>query len=247
MSTFAELFSDFQDQAKEYAEKLDVTELSFMRMLTRGMQRFQRETELLYGARVLITKQATGPPWFILPNDIFRPIAVYDSDDRELLLNTYVQYDRNINKYQANWGGYRETPNDYDIRIYPDKESTPTRLCTTYNNELLFYPDNDDQEFKLYYVPDVQAISSVSAQWAAWFPIDTNFIAQFIATGPHFLLAPYEDAFVKYALAEFIKGKRNPNYKVYMDDFKNEVLRAKEEKPYIGKEALTSYFLAPWS
>ena len=44
-STFLELYSDFQDEVKLYTEKLDVTELSFMRRFTKGIQAFQQETE----------------------------------------------------------------------------------------------------------------------------------------------------------------------------------------------------------
>ena len=46
-STFLELYSDFQDEVKLYTEKLDVTELSFMRRFTKGIQAFQQETFLL--------------------------------------------------------------------------------------------------------------------------------------------------------------------------------------------------------
>ena len=108
-STFAELYSDFQDRVKAYVEKLDITEYSFMRMLTQGIQKFQRETE--YAEKVVkIQKEVNGNrEVFIVPNDMIRPIDVramhetpYGVEEEIFLLQSYEQFIRN--KDSGRWG-----------------------------------------------------------------------------------------------------------------------------------------------
>ena len=65
MSTFRELYSDFQDTAKLYTEKMDNTEVTFMRLITRAAQEFQLETELGFNPKIVIVPKSMGF-WFYI-------------------------------------------------------------------------------------------------------------------------------------------------------------------------------------
>ena len=255
-STFAELFSDFQDQAKVYTEKFDLTELSFMRLLTRGMQEFQRETHYVEKTVQINRGVAPNAPIFIVPDDMLVAIDVRALRDtpcgieEELFLNqSYTQLIRNKDKWA---GGYLETPTDYAMRMPYKRTVTSgkgpqTRMYSIWQRELITYPEYEGDTLVMWYIPDVHAISAGSTQWAPWFPIDTNFFPNFISRQVTDPLAPFEDTFVNYALSKFVMSQGSANYKVYEQAYKAAVARAIETKPTYYREGVGSYMFAPWS
>lgn len=256
-STFAELYSDFLDQAKVYTEKLDVTELSFMRMFTRGMQIFQRESLYVERTVVLNRQNVNGQNVFIVPQDMLLIKDVRNLIDdgngrfteEIFLLQEFGQFNRNKDKWER---GYLETPTDYGMRI-PHKRSvsdgrgSQVRMCTIWQRELITYPEFEGDRLWLWYYPDIHAISQNSPQWTAWFPYDPNFMNMFRTSSVTDVLKPFERAFLEYALSDFIRSKGSANYAVYQKNFESEIQRAIETKPTYYREGVASYMFAPYS
>ena len=265
-STFAELYSDFKDSVKIYTEKMDVTELEFMRFLTRGMQVFQRDTEYIE-AYAEITKGTDG---FFIPDDMIRPVVLKDINGYTLLQQNFKQYTRNLEKWTD---GYLETPTDYSMRMQSylaeqanlratndGMDYSTSRLYSIYNREIFMYPDYSDVTIYMWYIPDVHAISINSSQWSTWdsttktfatpylwYPIDTQFTDMFTTRGINVLLAPFEEAFLDYAIAKFLKSQGSANYKVFEQSFKETEQWAKENKPQKFHEGVGEYMFAPYS
>lgn len=266
-STFAELYSDFRDSVKLYTEKLDVTELEFMRFISRAMQLFQRETEYIE-TYAEITKGTDG---FYIPEDMIRPVVLKDVNGYTLLQQSYPQYARNLELWHD---GFLETPIDYSMRMqsylseqedkYPSRtdgmDFSTSRIYTIFNRKIMMYPDYDDTKIYLWYIPDVHAISINSSQWSTydmntgifsqpylWYPIDTQFSTMFATTGINVLLAPFEEAFLDYAISKFLKSQGSANYKVFEMGFKEAVQWAIENKPQKFHEGVGEYMFAPFS
>lgn len=264
-STFAELYSDYRNTIKTYTEELDVTPMQFMRDYTRGMQKFQRETE--YVNIWILQPRDPVSNRFLLPVDCLRIIEIRDQDGEKILSQDYLQFMRNVDKWDL---GYLETPTDYILRtkrvipptqtdnrnlfnqgwgnVVPSPVSdTPLqRLWAVYNNTIFIFPDYSGNNIRIFYVPDIHAFSSASQQWNQWFQAN-NFDNFFQTAQVNPLLAPYEDAFNKYAISEYIRSKGSANYKPYLQEFWEEVERAKINKPSYFTEGVADYFFAPYS
>jgi hypothetical protein len=251
-SSFSELYSDFLDQIKVYTQQLDVTPVQFMRYLTRGMQKFQRETE--YIERLVTIPIDAVDNVFYIPNDFLHVLALKDCNGYLLLQGDIKQYDRNVELWD---GGYLETPTDYAIRIVRDttdlsdigrsSSQQKTRLYSIYRRVIEIHPDEGDTELYMRYIPDIHAFSQNSTQWSSWFPINDNFNTLFNASAVSASFAPYEDAFISYAISQFLKSKGSVNYRIFEKDFLDEIERAKINKPTQTHEAVRDYFMAPYS
>ncbi len=249
-STFAELYSDFLDSVKIYTEKLDETELMFMRRFTRGMQIFQRETEYI-DMQATVLRQ-TVAPFFTMPFTALRIIEIRDASGRVMLLNETVQYGRNLDA-----GYYSRTPHTFDLMQKP--YSTPTRLVTNIGRELILQNDDPatDTQISVYFIPDLPAFTQPDQPvptparpweiWTAWYPIDTNFFTMFTTRRLVPQLRPYENAFTDYAIASYLKSVGSVNYRVYEESFYREIERSKMNKPLNAKEQGRDYTLALWS
>ena len=264
-STFSDLYSDYVDEIKRYTEKLDVTERQFMRNLTKGMQQFQRETELME-RYVEITPDTDS--LFYLPNDCLRVAELRSPDEYKFVQQDYMQYARNVEKWPS---GFLETPYDYaigtNLRVENDEvfdflrncsctETTgEVRLFTIWGRRIYVYPYKDFATLKLRYIPDIEAFSRNSAQWnttdalgvpTGWFP-DDRFDGMFRTTGIAPSLAPYDDAFLAYAIMRYIRKLASPNFSVYQNDYRQEIERARRNKPLYWSEGVSDYKMAPWS
>lgn len=254
MSTFVEMFSDFQDTIKIYTEDLVVTELSFMRALTRGIQEFQRETELVEKT-VDITRQAPPLPPFMCPNDMLRPLDIRGVDPvtndlkQIFIFQSLNQFKRNKDKIAD---GFLETPTDYEMRI-PSAPGTRTinndnvALLTIHGREIITEPLYTDTTLRMWYIPDLRAISRAHPEWAAWFTSEQAFMPMFTTQVLNPTLAPFEQAFIDYAVAQFIKAKGSKNYQVFEQNFRTAIGRAIETKPCYFTQGAADYMFAPWS
>lgn len=237
-STFSELFSDYQDALKQYTEKLDVTPLSFMRNYTKAMQVFQRETEYLEAWATVPVTATSGN--FDVPNDMQRLAEVMDSDANTILMLSYEEWRRALELDET---GFRELPVDYSMRLAEE-----ARIACIWNRVLMLYPDNGDLTVTMHYIPDLHPISQNSIQWATWYPIDTNFDTQFRQAAVTPTLAPYEDAFLQYAIALFLKSQGVAEQAArYEGEFKSEIERGKLNKPLYYHEGTRPYMMAPYS
>jgi len=187
---------------------------------------------------------------------------VKDTCENTLIAQKYQQFSRNVERYPR---GYLETPTDYSLRLERSTEeysrgdccistSGNARMWSLYNRVFNLYPETEDDNFIiLRYIPDIHAISSKSAQWntgdptTTWYPTNQYFDTMFRNAGVAASLHPYEQAFMDYAVALFIKSQGSRNYKIFEDSFWTEVERAKVNKPDYFTEGVGDYFMAPWS
>lgn len=263
-SKFNELYSDYQDSIKLYTEKLDFTERMFMRQISKGMQKFQRETHLIETMKIL-DRGTDGN--FYLPGDVLLVTDIADDDGNRLLQQSHEQYLRNQDKWPT---GKLETPTDYILRtnykMNTDigKPRMPAgccddggtiRLVSIWSRRIYIYPEYTGDQLFMKYIPDIHAFSENSDQWntqdaggtpTGWFP-DSRFDTMFRTTSITPTLAPYEDEFVSFAISRFIMGKGSANYKVYENKFMDAIAMARIAKPIYFAEGTTDYFMAPWS
>lgn len=271
-STFKELYDDFTDTVKIYTERMDVTPVSFMRMLTRGIQIFQRETHYIEA----YTDIAISNGIFQIPFDFMMAIEMKDANNYTLLEQEYTQLNRTAEKWQD---GYLEVPTDYSMRMpeylsgsNPDGlfagangervDESVHRMYAIYNQSIVVFPNHNDTALKLWYVPDIQAFSINSPQWSTydvttgtyaagislrWFPLDTQFLTMFTQSSINMVIAMYEDAFVDYAISRYLRSQSNPNYKEFLVSFWEDINRAKESKPVRNKEMVSEYMFAPYA
>jgi drug/metabolite transporter (DMT)-like permease len=61
------------------------------------------------------------------------------------------------------------------------------------------------------------------------------------------VLAPFEQAFSEYALAQFIRSKGSQNYVVFERTYDKAVQEAIANKPLYWKSGFRDYYMAPWS
>jgi len=261
MSVFRELFDDFTAEARLYVERLDVTEYVFMRYLTRGMQIFQRRTSYLETSAKLnrVPPEEVEEPrsWgtgsmFYIPEDMLYPISVFWKDVNGAMIRCVPQessqFAVNLERAQGT-PSHLETPVDYSAYNTAGRVSWAggRRMAPVYTiigRIIYIYPPPD--EAIIDYVPDIHAISAYSPQWAAWFPLETNFLPMFNTAKVHPVLAPYERAFVAYALATFVRSNGNANYLVFEREFEKEVADAIQNKPTYFREGVRDYGFAPW-
>lgn len=248
-SYFSELYSDFQDRVKEYKEKLDITELSFMRMLTKGVQKFQQKVKLVE-RNVLVPRNVLTDA-FPLPNDFLQLIEAKDEEGYTLVSMSWTQFTRNVEK-RSDANEYVETTHDYMMRLREyysrnAKSNYPRHITIFARNFAVFPNPSLDDNISFRYYPDMPAISRNSADWTAWFVGGVFDNSVFVSAQLHRSLAPYEDAFVDYAIAEYLMSIGSINYKVYEQRFQEEVQRAIAEKPTLVKEMVRDYMFAPYS
>lgn len=238
-STFRELYDEFTDSVKVYTEKLDVTERLFMRFYTRGMQKFQRETNYME-SWLEVTKDSQDR--FLAPNDMLSCVDVKDEDGRQMLVVDYEQYVRILQLADAD-GEYLETPTDFDMRL--DSDSHVTAI---WNRVFVFYPAYTGDSITVHYIPDMDAFSENSSQWAAWYATPADFETYFNSSGVTPSLAPYEDAFLDFAIYRYLRTQGQAEHAgMYLKLYNEQVGKAKIEKPVYYKEIRRPYQMAPYS
>lgn len=278
-STYAELYSDFQDTVKLYVEKLDATEVLFMRLLTRGVQIFQRETEYIE-KNLRISQDANGD--YNVPADMMRyielrliPKATTNADLKTVLNNntsTLVQLFSPTQFFEIRNGkvdGWRKVHYQHMVHRDPDKAVI---LGTIFDNKFLLYPESTTDDLFIRYIPDIPSFSR-SGDWMladdltaappvynSWFPFDdqlpnvgpggrtlTRFSYQFTTKTLHPSIVAYEQTFVEFALAQFIRSKGNANFRTFLDNFNLDIEKAKINKPTLFQEGDPYYMFAPFS
>lgn len=250
MSTFKELYDDFLDIAKLYTEKLDVTEVSFMRMYTKGVQDFQKKVGLI-AIVADVSKNNDGD--FPEPSDILHLLGIRDEDGKPIEHRDMEQLYRNVDNREA---GYYNDPMSYDRNLIDGGFiADHVTMASIRNRVFIFYPEYTGTVIKVHYIPDMQPFSQVSRLWypsafgdgtaGDWFPINTNFESKFTTWSVHPYLAPYEQAFLDYALAKWIGGQGNPAYSIFQQQYEREVAYAVQNKRLMFRGAMPSYAIGP--
>lgn len=267
--TWKELHDDFLQEILLYTEQVTLTPPQIMRYLTKGMSEFQRRTAIAEDVKTLTMNGADTvtdiDARFPVGTDILEIIEVRDTNEKQMLIVGYQQF-RDI-KQRADSGerGYHETPAHFsrirerdsaDVNdvIWENTYSRGmTRICTVYATDLLRYPPlAADTSFEMRYRPDYPQFSSFETYWAAWFPLDTAFDAQFVATGPPDQIRKWSSSFVAYGVAQFLRSQNvlsgeQPLWLQYMEEFNNIVNSAIESKQHLQHELVAPYNLSPYS
>jgi hypothetical protein len=245
MSTWAELGDDFRQTVLLYTEKLPITEPQIMRWLSRGQSDFQRKTRYVEGTKNLVTADS-----YDLGDDILEIRAVIDSDGTELLLLGYDQYKEAIDRAGGGTYGYHETPQHWSWRKNLSTLSdwgNLGRICTVWENKLLRYPTNTDATIEVRYIKNVHPFSSASTQWSAWYPLDTDFPTKFKEEQPLVELREWEDAFVAYAVGQYLESISNGNAPLFTGRYEQMVAEAIRLKPVLYQESVAPYNISPFS
>lgn len=259
-STYQELYSDFLEQLALYTEKANVTDKQFMRYITIAAQEFQRLTKVVNSEKQLFRDNN-----FDLGDDILEIIELQDETGNKLLSMEYAQFrnewERTGNPNSTpptsiydyyNSINRAETVFRYDIGRNPpdpgdDQYGIHTRIWTVLNNNVLLYPDQQDEILELHYHPDIHPFSRTSPQWSDWFPYDTNFATLFETRtlGPE--LAKWEQALVQRAIARytFILVDKDKSYQM-RKDFDYMVQQA-NDKQILYKTGSSPYHISPFS
>jgi len=247
-SSFRELYDDFLDQTVIYTAELPVTEPRFMRLLTRGVQIFQRET-MYVDQTATLTKSddGNGNITFRTPIDFWQPIELQDVNGKTLIKMEHTQQRRNIEYDET---GKLETPVDYSLRL-GDRSAwgyggNHARTYSIFERQIVLYPDDGDTTLYLFYVPDLHSFSVNSPMWAGWTP-DTNFQIMFNTRGIDHQIAMYEASFLDYAIAEFLKSRGQANFIVYENRWQQFMKTAKENRPVFYSNGQRDYHFAPYS
>lgn len=232
-STFRELYSDFQNAVKNYTEQMTITEPQFMRDITKGLQDFQNKTRIFWSVATLdIGTDVNFPEEFIMPPDCIEILEFRDINDLPIHQAGYTQH-RKIIDQQRNNGKYLETPVDTQYRLrnlYTD--GGIMRTCTVINRRIILQPIDPtvDLQMTVVYVPDMSAYSEFSPQWALWNVSPSEFMRLFNTSGFALEVQQYENAFLNYAIASYIKAAVSRNYQIYEQNYLNEVEHAKLNK-----------------
>ena len=245
-STFQEMYSDYIDQIKTYTQKLDVTEISFMRNFTRGIQQFQRKTD--YIQKRLTVQPEVDRDVFVMPDDFRYAIEIKDVNSYTLIAQDFEQFSRteeiSVNGYNDTQMLFSErltegTSQDRFLGVNSGRE-TNARMYTMFNGirsqemALERFNRDLDTEITIYYLPDIATFSYQAPEWAVW-QGDTNFNTQFntgtVGSNIHNLLAPFEDLFLTYAVMSYLKSRGHVNYKVFEQEFNAGVREAIINRP----------------
>jgi hypothetical protein len=248
-STFRELYDDFKEQVVVYTAALPITENQFMRSYTRAIQIFQREAMYIdAGATLTKIDDGTGTFEFFTPDDFWQPIELKDASGYTIFPQEYTQQNRAI---ESDIGtGKIETAVDYSRRLgyrtdYA-KAGNLARSYTVYARRIWLYPDLSDVTLHLKYVPDFHAFSVNSALWAAW-QGEINFSAMFNGTGLNPQISMYENTFLDYVIAQFLKRQGSSNYIVYEQSWQQFLKTSKELRPSFYSNGQRDYNFAPYS
>ena len=259
-SSYMELYSDFRDDIKAYVQELDVTELSFMRRLTKGMQQFQQETEYV---KLIEEVVANEHGHFYLPYDIKRIIKIiWDGhEDVQFVPNGFTQLAENI----ARGDRKEEIRSNYLIN---KPYNTQVVLFSDYNGFLVFDTKIPaDATLRVFCVPDISPISDSGWLWnipddttvtptiyKSWYPLNeiitvngkqTSRFSYMMETNqmPR-SMSLYESNILDYAISGYIKSKGSVNYKVYEEKFYTGISRAKAHEVSYFSNGVADYNFA---
>jgi hypothetical protein len=269
MSTFIELYSDFQEEVKLYHPDATVSDRMFMRYLTRAARNFQRMTKVVENKKTIYADNE-----FFLGNDILQIIEITDEDNNPLMPMEYKQARHEVQlsgqavqgvneTYAANVSlmHWRRRHNRAENVAQNDLGKVPpptgdeswgqhTRVFTVAANRVVVYPDTlngvADELLQVYYYEDVLPYSSQEEVWKQWFLGDEEFALLFQNTGFNAPLSQYEDTILKGSTIAFLAARLDNDRLSHLQrEYKEEVQYIIENKPTLFRGGVAMYNLTP--
>lgn len=241
MSTWKEYFDDFAQDILLYREKLVITEPQYMRWVAHCLRTTQRKVEVSTSTKVIAPVNGQYP----LGDDVLTILVVQDADGFELF-STGIAQDKRLKEEVPI--GFNEAPMRFSLRRDVPRigdYGRENRWYTRHNNALTAYPEYTGNLTVLYTV-DYHDFSSSSTQWAAWYPLDTAFGAQFDTAVPDVQQLKFSDCWRAYVTMKYFMINNNQNwlaYKTMLDDATRTLLLLKQQH---YKEMTTPYNAAPF-
>jgi len=246
MTSWNEYYDDFLDNISLYREKLPMTERRYMRWAAEGLADAQRRAQVITDVKKLTTQDGTNFP---LGNDVLRIIKVVDSTGTELLSQSIGQkqmvVEQSLTGYNENphWFGLYKpgttigTFGGYEPRIY-DRNGTVDTIRV--------YPPTDvNEQLTMDYVVEIHRFTSGSPQWAAWFPSEAAFQAQFQQAPPQ-QWRQLDMAWQMYCVMQYLLVTRNPDYQVYADRYQSAVQQAMLNQQQHFDSGASAYSMTPF-
>lgn len=269
MSTFIELYSDFQEEVKLYHADATVSNRMFMRYIARAAKSFQRQVKVVENKKVIYANNE-----FFLGNDVLEIIELTDEDNNPLLPMTYKQARHEIqvsapevqgipDNYYIGAGliNYRRRINRAENVAANDLGKIPaptgdenwgqhTRIFTVAANRVVVYPEmlngTADELLNVYYYEDITPFSSEEEAWKRWFIGDEEFMLMFQSTGFNAPLSQYEDTILKKSMIDFLRARLDKDQlSALQREYKNDVSEIIENKPTLFCGGVAMYNLSP--
>lgn len=267
MSTFIELFSDFQEEVKLYYPDATVSYRMFMRRISRAAQDFQRQAKVVENKKEIYANNE-----FFLGNDVLEIIEITDEDNNPLLPMEYKQARHEIQVSGPNVNGitdnYYVGPNlakrrinraenvaSHDLGKIPpptgdENWGQHTRVFTVAANRVVVYPETlngeNDYLLNVYYYEDIAPFSSQEEAWKKWFLNDESFNLMFQNTGFNDPLQQYESIILMKATIEFLRSRLDKDQlSALQREYKNELQSVIENKPTLFRGGVAMYNLSP--
>lgn len=271
MSSWKELHDDFLQDVMLYVEEVKITPEQVMRYLTRGMSEFQRLTNIVEDTKAITPGIGADLTDYMTPfpvgADIQEVFELRDTTGARLLQVSWQQFKDIIERAESPDGeydiGFAETPAHWSrIRRGPSGGENArwgvgygdgvVRIYAIWNQQLYRYPvASTDTQFTMWYRVALDAYSSLSTQWTAWFAPGA-FMGQFVGTGPHPAIERWERAFVSHATAQYLRPVNvlagdQPAWQQFDTEFRNYVVQAIETRPVDSHELVAPYNVGPYS
>jgi len=169
---YRELYSRFRDSIKVYTEKLDVSEMGFMALLTEGVHIFQREVGIW--EKTVVLHRIGGK--FYVPSDLLVPVWLKKECGDTILPLSIEQLETKRDQHE-----HFASPRNYDKRLadvhtptYPtnavrDTYPIESSVYAIFINEIKVRNYNGDL-LQMKYKPLFEPMSFESPYWNVWSP-----------------------------------------------------------------------------
>ncbi|GIW57178.1 MAG: hypothetical protein KatS3mg083_123 [Candidatus Dojkabacteria bacterium] len=241
MQSWKEYYDVFRDDVGLYIEKLNVTELRYIKWVAACVRRLQstirlviKEKELLYDSN------KKGYP---LGDDVLQIILLADSQNNELLSTGIKQFQMT---YERSLIGMNEEPMNFSLNKdlpYLDKWGKEAMIYTVIDNVVRIYPDYKDKLRLVYYI-DYHDFTPYSTQWQAWF-VNGSFYPDMLQTVPPPEYAQFDIAWKPYCLREYHRQIMSEIWKDYDREYREAMQLLEMRKPVINKETRSPYYPIP--
>jgi hypothetical protein len=167
---YRELYSRFKDSIKVYTEKLDVSEMGFMALLTEGMHVFQRETGIW--DKYIVLHRISGK--FYVPSDLMVPVWLKKETGETILPLSIEQLETKRDQHE-----HFASPYNYDKRLASEHKPQPNSSRDTYPIDSSVYAifmnelkvrKYDGDLLQLKYKPYFEPMGFDSPYWNVWSP-----------------------------------------------------------------------------
>jgi hypothetical protein len=258
MATYFELYGDYTSKLRAYVQNVAITELSFMRDLSSGMQEFQKKTGRI-GRIIDVTPDADGRWLLPFETTAVHKIVNLNNENMEFVSRGWTQLYDDISKGRR----YEEMRPNYMIGRPKNKDVVGFSIMNRFikfDRQLL-----PDTVLRMYVTPNLNSLSTMSWFWSMpddlthvpplynnWFPFDeiltlpdssktTRFKMMMATQTMPYPLNEYESEILCYPIYQYIMSIGNANYKVYEARFMQAIAEAKADEPVYVSNTTAEY------